>query len=448
MAFSNSLSGLIAAAKALDVIGNNIANAQTIGFKSSMARFTNVAAAGKGSGPADSSSSAGVSADNVFQDFAQGRLDLTGNPLDMAINGLGFFRLRNLETGQVSFTRDGQFRLSYESDPANPGGAPIPRLVTRTGLSLTGNLPDSTTGTFSSVPEPTDIVIDPSFPAKATEKVNLARNLDSRTAAPLLAFDPRIPDSYSSSTGVTVFDDTGATHNLHAFFCATGAGNLWNVYTTMDFDPGSLAAPAPTVVGPIPVSFDTKGKLSTPMPLSPQTYTAGAGTLSIAIDLTGTTQLGIPFSLNAIDQDGYAKGDIPDGSQFMVRSDGRITARYTNGQIRNVAQLVLANFANPNALINMGENQWVANDDTAKGTGEISLGFPNFSTRKIANFQGDSDISEGMGSIQGHAREQSNVDLGVELVSLIEQQRNYQASAQTFKILDQVLQNLANMRSN
>jgi flagellar hook protein FlgE len=96
----------------------------------------------------------------------------------------------------------------------------------------------------------------------------------------------------------------------------------------------------------------------------------------------------------------------------------------------------------------MGENQWVANDDTAKGTGEISLGFPNFSTRKIANFQGDSDISEGMGSIQGHAREQSNVDLGVELVSLIEQQRNYQASAQTFKILDQVLQNLANMRSN
>ena len=131
----------------------------------------------------------------------------------------------------------------------------------------------------------------------------------------------------------------------------------------------------------------------------------------------------------------------------MVLADGHISARYSNGQRRNVAQVVLANFTNPNALVNLGDNQWTTNDDPLRGTGTITLGFPNFSTLKAGGTGGNSNPAEGMGSLQGYAIEQSNVDLSVELVSLIEQQRNYQASAQTFKILDQVLQNLANMRS-
>jgi flagellar hook protein FlgE len=112
-----------------------------------------------------------------------------------------------------------------------------------------------------------------------------------------------------------------------------------------------------------------------------------------------------------------------------------------------VAQIVLANFTNPNSLVNLGDNQWTTNDDPVRGTGTVTLGYPNFSTLKGNASVGNSDPAEGMGSLQGYAVEQSNVDLSVELVSLIEQQRNYQASAQTFKILDQVLQNLANMRS-
>jgi flagellar hook protein FlgE len=185
------------------------------------------------------------------------------------------------------------------------------------------------------------------------------------------------------------------------------------------------------------------------MPLAGLSYTTTSGeALTLAIDFTGTSQLGTPFSVNALSQDGYPEGEIQDAYEFSVLADGHISARYSNGQRRNVAQVVLANFANPNALINTGDNQWVTNDDPDKGTGEISLGFPTFATKKIAGFTGNSSIAEGMGSIQGFAREQSNVDLGVQLVALIEQQRNYQASAQTFKILDQVLQNLANMRSN
>ena len=173
MALSNSLSGLIAAGKALDVIGNNIANSQTIGFKSSIARFTNVSAAGKTGGAADSSaSSAGVSADNVFQNFEQGRFEITNNPLDMAINGQGFFRLQDPLTGRISYTRDGQFRLSFDENSP-------PRLVTRSGLALTGNLPDFATdpfGIIDTVPTPVEIVIDPYFPPRVTSEVNVSIN--------------------------------------------------------------------------------------------------------------------------------------------------------------------------------------------------------------------------------------------------------------------------------
>lgn len=440
MAFANSLSGLIAAGKALDVIGNNIANSQTIGFKSSVARFTNVAAAGKGSGPADSAASAGVSADNIAQNFEQGRFELTNNPLDMAINGQGFFRLYNAETGKISYTRDGQFRLSFDAN-SNP------RLVTRAGLSLTGNLPDFTTdpyGTIDTVPNPVEITIDPYFPPKASTLVNLSINLDPRLAPASVPFDPTDATTYNGSTVATVFDSTGAEHQLRLYFATPGAGNHWNMYTTLDYSPSN---PTP-INGPIDVSFDTAGVLATAMPMAPLSYlTAGGETLSVAVDLRGTTQFGTPLSVNALSQDGYSEGGLQDGYAFSVQADGHLSARYSNGQRRNVAQVVLANFANPNALINMGDNQWVANDDPAKGTGTISLGFPKFATEKIAGFKGNSDAAEGMGSLQGYAREQSNVDLATELVALIEQQRNYQASAQTFKILDQVLQNLANMRS-
>jgi flagellar hook protein FlgE len=443
MALSNSLSGLIAAGKAIDVIANNIANSNTIGFKSSIARFTNVAAAGKGSGPADSAASAGVSADNVFQSFDQGRMEGTNNPLDMAINGQGFFRLYNPETGKLSYTRDGQFRLSFEENS-------FPRLVTRSGLSLTGNLPDFGTdpfGTIETVPNPLPITIDPYFPPKQTSQVNLSFNLDPRVKPAALPFDPVDANTFNASTVARVFDSAGAVHDLRMYFASPGAGNLWNIYSTLDYD---ASVPATTTVfGPSVLSFDTNGRLSTPMPLAGLSYTTTSGeALTLAIDFTGTSQLGTPFSVNALSQDGYPEGEIQDAYEFSVLADGHISARYSNGQRRNVAQVVLANFANPNALINTGDNQWVTNDDPDKGTGEISLGFPNFATKKIAGFTGNSSIAEGMGSIQGFAREQSNVDLGVQLVALIEQQRNYQASAQTFKILDQVLQNLANMRSN
>lgn len=455
MAFANSLSGLIAAGKALDVIGNNIANSQTIGFKSSIARFTNVAAAGNSGKANDTGSSAGVSADNIFQQFGQGNVEISDKPLDMAISGLGFFRLYDPATGKLSYTRDGQFRLSFEGDS-------FPKLVNRNGLSLTGNVPDFTTdpfGALASTPTPVEIAIDPLFPPRQTSLVRAILNLDSRSGAPTLPFDATNPSTYNGSSMTTVFDAEGASHNLRMFFVKPGPSSVWDIYTTLDYDAGAVPPQVPVASGPVGLSFDLAGRINLPMPLPAQSHAlASGGTLSVALDFTGSTQgisnligstqFGAPFSLNSVTQDGYAEGTIQDANGFSVMADGHVSARYSNGQRRNIAQIVLANFSNPNSLVNMGDNQWAANEDPLKGSGSVILGFPKYSTTKASGFHGDSDSAEGMGSIRGFARELSNVDLATELVSLIEQQRNYQASAQTFKILDQVLQNLANMRSN
>ena len=439
MAFANSLSGLIAASKALDVIGNNIANSQTVGFKSSIARFTSISAAGKSGSAADTGSSAGVSADNIFQQLTQGKFQISDKPLDMAISGLGFFRLFNPDTGKTSYTRDGQFSLSFE------GNGKLPKLVSRTGLTVTGNLPDfgsDPRGVIAKIPAPVEIAINDIFPPHASSSVAFSLFLDSRVAPPASIFTPSDPRSYNGSATATVYDKDGDPHILRMYFIKQGPflpASSWQCESSIDNDILTTTSFA--------LDFDTRGALRS-APITTQTYTLANGeAMTLDIDLSGSLQLGVSYAVNAIRQDGYPEGEIQDAIEFQVTADGLINAGYSNGQRRNVAQLVLANFSNANALVNIGDGQWTTNDDPVDGTGTISLGFPRFATLKASGFKGLSDSDEGMGSIQGHATEQSNIDLGTELVALIEQQRNYQASAQTFKILDQVLQNLANIRS-
>jgi flagellar hook protein FlgE len=254
--------------------------------------------------------------------------------------------------------------------------------------------------------------------------------------------------TYNGSAAATVFDAAGDPHNLRMYFSKPGAASSWLVHSTLDYDAQGVPPFVPVPTGPVSLDFDTRGAMSSAMPFAAQSYTLANGdVVTLDLDFTGSVQLGVSFGVNSLSQDGYAEGFIQDANEFQVAADGLINARYSNGQRRNVAQLVLANFSNANALVNIGDGQWTTNDDPVRGTGTISLGFPKFATQKASGFLGLSDSDEGMGSIQGHATEQSNIDLGTELVALIEQQRNYQASAQTFKILDQVLQNLANIRS-
>lgn len=421
MSFAASLSGLNAASKAIDIIGNNIANSQTIGFKHSQLRFADVVASSLPGGSSGGASSVGVSASIINQHFDQGGVLNSDNPLDMAITGPGFFRLNR--GGEITYSRDGQFQLAY--DPSVPSQR---ALVSRDGLGVTGYAADYSTdpqGVIATGAAPTDIFIDPLMPAAATSAVSAGVSLDARTGPPaVLPFNAGNPLSYNDTTAVEVFDSTGASHELRLYFTKSSPASLWDIHTTLDNVAQS---------GPVSIGFDTNGQMTTPMPLATQAYAlAGGGSLPITLDLAGSVQYGNAFSVSTISQNGYGAGAIDNSVGVRVAADGVIHASYSNGQSRRVAQVVLANFVNPNALISLGDNQWMANQDPVRGSGA-----------ELLDTAGGSR-GFGVGLIQGSAREQSNVDLATELVALIEQQRNYQASAQTFKILDQVLQNLTN----
>lgn len=425
MSFALSLSGLNGASRAIDVIGNNIANSQTIGFKSSKARFADVYASSISGGPAGGAPNAGVSTAVINQQFTQGNLMQSENPLDMAITGQGFFRLSS--NGDVSYSRDGQFQLGYDPDFPNQRF-----LISRTGLSVTGYLAEYTTdpqGVIVTTGKPQHISIDPNMPAAATSTVTVGATLDARAPVPAGPFDLTNPATYNNTTAVTAYDTAGASHELRMYFVKSAPGNLWDMYTTMD---------GAGQTGPVNLSFDTEGVMTTAMPLAAQTYPLGSGgSMSVTLDFSGTVQYGRSFSVDSVIQDGYRSGSVESSREFSVAADGVIHAHYSNGQSRKVAQIVLANFVNPDALISIGDNQWIENADPVMGTGTVILDTPG---------RASGTKPMGLGPIQGGAKEQSNVDLSTELVALIEQQRNYQASAQTFKILDQILQNLANVR--
>ena len=420
--FAASLSGLTAASTAIDIVGNNISNLQTVGFKTSKARFADVLAAAVPGGPPASVASAGVTT-TIIRQNDQGTIVESDNPLNMGISGLGFFRLDS--NGEITYTRDGRFQLGFDS--TNPDK----RFLENTqGRGVTGYLADYTTdpkGLIVTTAAPQEISFNATMPAKPSSSVFVAANLNASTVPPTITtFDPADSRTYNDTTGTTTYDATGAAHDLRLYLVRAPSGNLWDIYSTMDNG---------TPTGPVNLSFDANGLMTGAMPLAAQTYGLGnGGSLSIALDFTGSTMYGNPFSVESITQDGWREGVIDNTTKFRVGSDGVIQADYSNGRSRNVGQVVLANFVNPDAMIGIGDSQWKANADPVSGTGKEILDVP-----------GRGLNGQGLGSVQGGAKEESNVDLNTELVALIEQQRNYQASAQTFKILDQVLQNLTNL---
>ncbi|ADQ83985.1 flagellar hook protein FlgE [Methylovorus sp. MP688] len=402
MSFQQGLSGLNAASKSLDVIGNNVANANTVGFKQSRAEFADVYAnALNGSGTG--SAGIGVKVADIQRQFTQGNITNTENPLDIAINGNGFFRLSN--SGAITYSRNGQFQL----DKAG-------YIVTSSGERLTGYVADTNgalqTGAL------TDIKISSADLApQASTKVNDVFNLDSRSAVlPIASFNPADPTTYTQVVPISVYDSQGNPHTLQSYLIKTAA-NTWSVRTTVD---GGT-----TAVGSSTLTFDTNGLLTgtttQAVTLAPPTVPASQ---AITIDFASSTQFGSDYSLNSQVQDGYASGRL---SSFSTAADGTIIGRYTNGQAKALAQVVLAKFANPNGLSALGNNQFAETADAGVPViGKAGTG--------------------GLGTLQSSATEDSNVDLTAELVNMITAQRYYQANAQTIKTQDQVLQTLVNLR--
>ncbi|GBL44441.1 flagellar hook protein FlgE [Sulfuriferula multivorans] len=410
MGFQQGLSGLNAASKSLDVIGNNVSNANTVGFKESQAQFADVYANSL-TGAGASQIGIGTKVAVVAQQFTQGNISASNNPLDVAINGGGFFRMSN--NGTITYARNGQFQLDKSG-----------YIINATGARLTGYTANAN-GVLSTG-APADLNINTSdLTPQTTTKVKAVLNLDSGSTVPVTTpFNMADPTTYNSSTAVSVYDSLGNAHTLQTFYVKTGA-NAWNVYAANDGVPiGYVPPAAPVPVGSL--AFATDGSL-VPAPPFAVPLTVGTGATSpftVSVDYTGTSQYGSAFSVNALKQDGYTSGRL---AGFSISADGTIVGRYTNGQSATLGQVVLANFTNPNGLQSLGNNLWT---DTA-ASGPALVGTPN---------------SGSLGVLQSSAVEDSNVDLTAELVNMITAQRNYQANAQTIKTQDQVLQTLVNLR--
>ena len=407
MSFQQGLSGLNAASKTLEVIGNNVSNANTVGFKQSRAEFADVYANSLTGGGA-SQIGIGTNLANVSQQYTQGNITSTSNTLDIAINGGGFFRMSN--NGAVTYSRNGQFQMDK-----------FGYIVDAENKRLTGYTADANGVLSTGAPSEININTADLQPSASTEYKGVV-NLDSRkTALPAAGFDPSDPTTYHNSTAVTVFDSLGNEHTVQNFFVKTAPGT-WSVFTTAD-GISTPALPASTAT----MTFSGTGVAPPIVPATPTVNfapTTGANAVALTMDFAGSTQFGSNFSINSLSQDGFTSGRL---ASFNTGKDGTIVGRYTNGQSKTLGQVVLANFVNPNGLQSLGGNAWVESADS----GVPLIGTPNTGS---------------MGVLQSSAVEDSNVDLTAELVNMITAQRVYQANAQTIKTQDQVLQTLVNLR--
>jgi flagellar hook protein FlgE len=407
MSFQQGLSGLNAASKNLDTIGNNVANANTVGFKQSQAQFADVFANSL-SGGSNIQSGIGVKVATIAQQFNQGVITATSNPLDVAINGNGFFRLSSQEG--ISYTRNGQFH------PDKDGF-----IVNSSGMRLTG-YSANTAGTINTS-APTDLRISTAdLPPAATTKVSGVVNLDSRELALSPAtFDLADPTTYHSTTSVSIHDSLGNASTLSAYFLKTGT-NSWDIFAANE---GSLLNGGASVGA---LNFLSNGALdpssSSIFSMTAPVSTGGTDPLAFNLDFTGTTQFGSDFGVNALAQDGYTSGRL---TGFAVGADGAIRGSYSNGEFLTLGQVALANFANPQGLEMRGNNTWTE----SAASGAALVGVPN---------------TGGLGVLQSGAVEDSNVELTSELVNMITAQRIYQANAQTIKTQDQLLQTIVNLK--
>ena len=412
MGFQSGLSGLNAASKNLDVIGNNVANANTVGFKGGRALFADVFAAsltGAGTGQIG----IGTKVSRIQQEFVQGNISVTNNPLDVAINGGGFFRLSN--NGTVTYSRNGQFHIDSAGN-----------IVNADNLQLTGYTVDASGNLVPSAPQPLRLSTA-DIPPRATTAFDATVNLDSRATPVAIAFDPADPASFTSSTAGTVYDTLGNAHVFTMYFIKTATGGQWSLQGTIDGGPVADVDLGGGAGNPVTLNFNSSGVLTTAMPLAGVNLTVGGGAtspLAFDLDFAGTSQFGAEFGVSALAQDGYTSGRL---TGFNIGGDGILIGRYSNGQATQLGQVVLANFANPTGLRSLGNNQWEETSDS----GLAVVGAPQTSS---------------LGALQSAAVEDSNVDLTQELVNMITAQRVYQANAQTIKTQDQVLQTLVNLR--
>ncbi|TDF77525.1 flagellar hook protein FlgE [Pseudomonas sp. H9] len=438
MSFNIGLSGLYAANKALGVTGNNIANVATTGFKSSRTEFADQYASSIRGTSSRTTIGSGVTTAAVSQMFTQGNFSGTGQSLDLAIDGNGFFAMS--DNGTKVYTRAGAFYSDKAGNIVNAQGAKLQGYgVDSDGKVIKGVLTDLQIDTSNLAPNPT---------GRITETLNLNSSATEPKIAP---FDPSEVGSYNYTFNTDVYDSQGNAHQMNQYFVKDAGTNSWTMYTTIDgrnpADP-SLTTP---LVNKLP--FKTDGSLDTAaMTAGPVTggltitdtktfqlagwkpaeknaagnwvengATAKVG--GVTLDMLATTQYNAASATTAKNQDGYATGEL---SGLTVDQSGNLFANFTNGQDKVIGQVAIANFANVQGLTPVGGTAWTE----SYASGVPIIGDPGTGT---------------MGKIYGGQLEDSNVDLTGELVNLIKAQSNYQANAKTISTESTIMQTIIQM---
>ncbi len=422
MGFQQGLSGLNTSSKSLEVIGNNVANANTYGAKASRAEFADMYAASLGGG---GSNGIGIGAriGAVAQQFTQGNITTTSNNLDMAINGRGFFALQTAQ-GETVYSRNGQFKRDSNG-----------YIVNNEQHQLLGQALDETGAPSGPTGSPIVLSNDGSAP-QAASKIVMTANLDARATSITTAVDFSNSKTYNFVTSQTAYGDNGAPIAMNYYFkkiadATSTSGSKWEVYASADGANNAASVSLDGSGNPSPIqtlTFSTNGTLPANSTFTIPSIPGGKNgqpLTNVSVDVSGCTEYSGNYAVTNLSGGGYAQGNLSD---FLIESDGTVKARYTNGQSKAIARVQLADFKNLNGLQPIGGNEWKSTN--ASGD-PLPLGAPG---------------SGVYGLLQSGALEESNVDLTGELVNMIVAQRAYQANAQTIKAEDQVLQTLVNLR--
>jgi len=411
----------------LSVIGDNIANANTIGFKESRANFQDAMSQQMiGAGTASSQMGLGASLESIQKILTQGAISNTGVATDLAIDGNGFFVVSGAHNGQAGqfYTRAGQFTID------NSGA-----LVNQEGLRVQGYTAN-TAGVLGTTPG--DLVLgNASWPASPTGNIGVVANLDSNAVPPAVAFDPLNAAATSNdSTSVTAYDSLGNAHQVDVFFVKTAAGAWdWHALT----DGGGLTggtAGTPTEISNGTMTFDTTGKLTAQTtaatnfnPLNatnpqPLTFNFGDPTGGGGTGLLGITQFAGTSGATQTNQDGFAAGSL---THIAIDKNGNINGTFTNGQTRLLGEVATALVKAPDQMDAIGGNLFAV----TPASGPATLGAAG---------------NLGRGNIVAGGLEQSNVDLANEFVKMIAAQRAYQANGKTIVTADSLLQELMGIK--
>jgi len=404
VSLNTALSGLLGAQNGLDVTSNNLANASTVGFKSGSAQFSDVYPAGNSNAPGQ-----GVTAQFIQQNYSEGNLRSTGNPLDLAIQGNGFFITS--KNGTTSYTRDGAFQLNPSGQMQNANGSAVQ------GFGI------SSAGTSNGVLGPVNVSTS-SEPAKASSRISLNAALNSADPLIAAAFNPTNPSTYDEATSVTAYDSLGNANRVQLYFARQAASasattpGPWTIYAQPESASGATVGSATPLTT---LTFSSSGTLtgggSATLNVN---WGNGAAPSNIAFNFGGTTLNNQNFAVNSLTNDGYTAGTF---TGTTIDKSGIVSAKYSNGQTKPVANLAMASFVNNEGLIPISSNLFSAS---------------NTSGQPVINQPG-AGVN---GTLVSGSLEQSNVQTSNDLVNLITFQEAYQANTSVIQGGQQDVQKL------